>query len=114
MTNKYSLRELTPAEMQCAPFGACPAIYEVERITPESEQCLGGLGCPEIYKVKRITPESEQCVVGACNEIYGTEEGDYLLIGTLIKPEEAGLEGKVGKNEALIKVPKGLIDNRGK
>jgi len=89
METKYKLRELTPAEMQCG-IGACPAIYEVERVTPKDMQCFGRIGCPEIYKM----------------------QGSYLIIGTLVKPEEAGLEGKVGKNEALIKVPKGLIDNR--
>ena len=93
METKYKLRELTPAEMQCFGGIGCPAIYEVERVTPKDMRCFGGLGCPDIYK---------------------TQEGSYLIIGTLVKPEEAGLEGKVGKNEALIKVPKGLIDNRQK
>ena len=91
METKYRLREVTPTEMRCC-VGPCPAIYEVERVTPKDIQCLGGLGCPGIY-----------------------QDGEsYLIIGTFVKPEEAGLEGKVGKNEALIKVPKKLIDDRQK
>ena len=88
MENKYQLKELTPVEMQCA-LGACPAIYEVERVTPK-EMCLGGLGCPEVYQ----------------------NADSYFIIGEKVEAEEAGLEGKVGKNEVLIKVPRKLIDER--
>ncbi|MEK6761028.1 MAG: hypothetical protein AABX93_03850 [Nanoarchaeota archaeon] len=91
MKNEYQLKEVTPKEMQCG-IGACPAIYEVERVTPSDMQCLGGLGCPEVYQ----------------------DIENYLIIGTQIDPKEAGLEGKVGKKEALIKVPKRLIDDRQK
>ena len=90
MTNKYSLRELTPVEMQCA-LGACPAIYEVER----------------------VTPKGMECALGACPEVYQNADS-YFIIGEKVEAEEAGLVGKVGKNEVLIKVPKTLIDNRGK
>ena len=88
METKYRLREVTPMEMQCG-IGACPAIYAVERVTPK-EMCIGGLGCPEVYQ----------------------NADSYFIIGEKVEAEEAGLVGKVGKNEALIKVPKGLIDNR--
>ena len=91
MENKYQLKELTPVEMQCA-LGACPAIYEVERVTPKEMGCIGGLGCPEVYQ----------------------DAQHYFIIGEKVEAEEAGLEGKVGKNEVLIKVPKALIDNKGR
>ena len=70
-------------------WGSCPAIYEVERVTPK-EMCLGGLGCPEVYQ----------------------NADSYFIIGEKVEAEEAGLEGKVGKNEVLIKVPRKLIDER--
>ena len=85
---KYNLKELTPVEMQCA-VGACPAIYEVER----------------------VTPKDMECALGACLEVYQDAES-YFVIGERIEPEEAGLVGKVGKNEVLIKVPRKLIDER--
>lgn len=87
---KYNLKDIMPAEMQCA-LGACSAIY----------------------KVGRVTPKDMDCMVGACNEIYQNADS-YFIIGEKVEAEEAGLVGKIGKNEALIKVPKGLIDNRKK
>ena len=90
MTTKYQIRELTPREMQCG-IGACPAIYEVERVTPKEMQCWG-IGCPEVYQ----------------------DADSYFIIGEKVEAEEAGLVGKVGKNEVLIKVPRKLIDERQK
>ena len=88
MTTKYQIRELTPREMQCG-IGACPAIYEVER----------------------ITPKDMECAVGACDEVY-QDADSYFIIGEKVEAEEAGLAGKVGKNEVLIKIPRKLIDER--
>ena len=45
---------------------------------------------------------------------YGTDEGSYLIIGKKVKPEEFGLEKKVGEGEVLIRVPTKLIDEKGK
>ena len=82
MKNKYKLRELTPENMSCAVFN-CPAIYEVET----------------------------ECVIGGCPTIK--EHGDsYLIAGQKVNPKDFGLEGKVGDNEVLIKVPKKLIDEK--
>jgi len=91
MENKYQLKELTPVEMQC----------------------LGGLGCPAIYEVERVTPKDMECISAACPEVY-QDANNYFIIGEKVEAEEAGLEGKVGKNEVLIKVPKALIDNKGR
>jgi hypothetical protein len=88
MAQKYQLRELTPREMQCA-IGACPAIYEVERVTPKNMECGIGI-CPEVYQ----------------------NADSYFIIGEKVEAEEAGLVGKVGKDEVLIKVPRKLIDER--
>lgn len=46
------------------------------------------------------------------------DKGDYLIIGKKINPREAvlsdgtGLDKKVAEDEALVLVPRGLIDNR--
>lgn len=86
---KYFLKDVTPQSMQCGITMACPAIYE---LTPKEMSCVGAI---------------------ACKGIYRTEES-YLIIGEKIKPEDFGLEKKVGENELLIKVPKKLIDEKGK
>ena len=80
--NKYQLRELAKDCM----VGACPAIYEVARV-----DCFGGLGCPAIY---------------------GTQErpDTYFIVGKIVDPVETGLTAKVGKDEQVIAIPRGLLD----
>lgn len=109
---EYKLKELTPVEMRCGPALACPAIYEV---TPNELQC--GIGaCPAIYVAKNVSAELVSASQGR-EEVLSVKlpQGThYFIIGEKIDPAEFGLEKKVGNNEALIKVPKELIDNRGK
>ncbi len=90
---KYNLKELTPESMWCV-AAACPSIYEVEERTPESLKCTPLPVCPGIYEVPK--------------------NGRYAIIGKIEKPEEFGLEEKVGKGEILVSVPKGLIDEMGR
>lgn len=86
---KYKIRNLTPEEMSCF-IAQCPAIYE---------------------GTKELTPQDMDCIIGQCPEIYSSKNKEvYLIIGKIINPSEAGLEGKVGKDECLIEVPKDLID----
>lgn len=89
-----NIREITPSVMRCG-IGLCPAIYEgVEEVTPAVNRCIIG-SCPSTYKAT----------------IKGRQV--YLIIGRQVTPTDAGLEKKVGDGEALIEVPKALIDNRG-
>jgi len=88
MGNKNNLRELTPQYMMCAAW-ACPAIY-VE-----------------------VTPKNMQCAAYACPQIHEGED-NYLIVGKQVNPSKVGLEGKVGKGEVLIEVPKKLIDEKEK
>ena len=90
MKDKYKLRELTPKSIACG-IGACPAVYELKRQTP-----------------------NEMCGVDTCPEIYAMQEGNYLIIGKKVNSANFGLEGKVGKDEVLISVPKKLIDEKQK
>lgn len=47
-----------------------------------------------------------------CHGIYEDSQNQkYVIIGNLEKPEEFGLEKKVGEGEVLISVPRNLIDD---
>ena len=109
MENKYRLREITPIGNICQLL-ACPAIYEVEELTPIDEKCTL-VSCPSIHK---IISKDEKCALAlSCPAIYDEGiEKDYLIIGKKRNPEDFGLEKKVGKDEVLISVPKGIINNK--
>jgi len=111
LERKYKIRERTPKENMCI-VGTCPAIYEVEEITPKKDMCIA-TACPGVYEVEERTPKEEMCLVGTCPAIKECGE-NYLIIGKKAEPSDFGLEGKVGKDEVLIEIPKGIIDNRRK
>ncbi|MEA3414229.1 MAG: hypothetical protein U9Q99_01760 [Nanoarchaeota archaeon] len=97
----YILENKTPKENHCI-AAACPAIYEFTlEVTPPKNHCIAA-ACPTIYKSKR--------------KIEG--EDVYLIIGKKIdNPSKEGLgelEKKIGEDEILIEVPRGLIDNLNK
>lgn len=87
MKSKYQIiRDRTPTKYQNCVVGACPRIYEVAR------DCTM-VGCPSIYEDKKGK--------------------SYLIIGKSLGKKEAkkfGLESKIGSGEALIQVPKELVD----
>lgn len=84
--------------------------YDVRKVTPEAMKCILA-SCPAVYEVVERTPKKLDCVVGSCARIYEESQGRrYVIIGRVEKPEEFGLEKKVGEGEALISIPKGLID----
>ena len=72
------------------------------------------MGSEEKYQVKEVTPEAMRCAIGACPKVYAARDAKvfdkYLIIGKQVNPQAAGLEGKVGEGEAMIEVPRGLID----
>jgi len=64
------------------------------------------------YRLRDITPE-DMCIVINCPRIYKEENSeDYLIVGRVVNPEEVGLAEKVMEGEALVRVPKRLIDER--
>lgn len=96
--------------------------YFVNDKTPEAYKCAL-LSCPAIYEgFKDSTPKSHNCGVGTCPAVYSSEQKKdiYLIVGKLIPKDslkEAGLsdlEKKIGEDEVLIEVPKGLIDDLNK
>lgn len=86
MINGYFVVDRTPEEMRCILGSGCPVIYEV---TPLHMRCISGMACPAIYKENK---------------------DNYLIIGKVVDVKEFDLEKKVGEGEALISVPKRLID----
>ncbi len=65
------------------------------------------------YKIRDVTPKAYQCAWGTCPSINEAERKDqkvYLIVGKVVNPADAGIEKKVGEGEALIEVPRGLID----
>ena len=87
---KYRMKEVTPEPLRCL-LAACPAVYEVVDISGT----LNNLGERSELPIKVNIP-------------HGTH---YLIIGEKMDPAEAGLEGKVGQGESLIRVPTALINN---
>jgi len=113
----WAVREITPEVMRCTSF-ACPAIYEgIREITPKKMECTAW-ACPAIYEgVREITPQDMNCMAAKCFSVHSAEKKGkevYLIVGKILNPIDAGLEKKVGEGEALIEVPKGLIDGLGK
>jgi len=84
--------------------------YQIKDVTPKEARCIVG-GCSAIYE---LTPEEARCIIDLCPGIYDSKDkGKYWIIGKLVPQtsiNEAGLEIKVGEGEALIEVPKELID----
>jgi hypothetical protein len=91
------------------------AYRELRNLTPKG-MCIVG-ACPEIYGGLRDVTPQDMCIIGACPSINeANREGRkiYLIIGKQINPIDTGLEKKVGEGEALIEVPRELIDDIGK
>ena len=96
----YKIKEVTPYEMMCIGFMGCPAIYEgLRESTPDEMMCIGFVGCPAIYGGLEKSDDATR-----------KENEVYLIIGKVVNPIEAGLENKIGEGEALIAVPRDLID----
>jgi len=84
--------------------------YRLIDVTPKPMRCCIG-SCPAIYEAVDVTPKPMRCLIGSCPSVHQTSE-DYLIVGTQVDPAEAGLVGKVGKGEVLVRVPRKLIDER--
>lgn len=93
--------------------------YRIKNETPEGMMC--GVGaCPAIYEgLTEVTPK-EMCGIGSCPSTFeSTREGKpvYLIIGKVVNPFTAGLKElkeRIGNEEALIEVPRQLIDDKQK
>ncbi|GAI07750.1 unnamed protein product [marine sediment metagenome] len=63
---------------------------------------------------KDLTPKIEMCSIGPCPAIFETNKGSYALIGKKLNAKALNINKRVGKDEVLIEVPKGLIDKKKK
>ena len=63
-------------------------------------------------KLRNVTPEAFIChSQTCCPAVYETENNSYLIVGKKLSVDaEKMLEGKVGADEYVIEVPKGMID----
>lgn len=63
-------------------------------------------------KLKDVTPEAYVCnTCAACPAVLETENNSYLIIGKKLSASaEAAVAGRVGADEFVIEVPKGMID----
>jgi hypothetical protein len=98
----------------CFNFIMADIKYNGREITPEKMRC-GIAACPAIYEVREVTPQEVSCGIGACPAIFVTQSGEYAIIGKTVSPKDCSvdgrtLEGKVGEGEALIVIPRQLID----
>jgi hypothetical protein len=81
---------------------------KINDLTPEAHSCSIGL-CPRVLEIRELTPEQSKCVIGGCPRVYEKKEL-YLIIGRQINPRVVGLDGKMGEDEALVAIPKEIID----
>jgi len=94
-------KEITPKALRCGDTLTCPPLYEV---TPAEMRCAIAASCPALYE---ITPTDARCPWADCPAIYEQEDG-VLVVGKIAPiPEE--LKSKVGPDETLVWVPKGLL-----
>jgi hypothetical protein len=75
-------KEITPKALRCGPLN-CPALYEV---TPAEMRCAFGPSCPALFE----------------------QEDGVLVIGKIV-PVPGELKAKIGPDETLVWVPKGLL-----
>ena len=93
-------KEITPKALCCGPFN-CPALYEV---TPAEMRCHIA-ECPAIYEI--TTTEAKCEIAASCPALFEQEDG-VLVIGK-IAPVPDELKAKIGPDETLVWVPKGLL-----
>lgn len=63
-------------------------------------------------KLNEITPAAFMChQQNCCPAVFETENGSYVIIGKKLSASaEAAVAGRVGADEFVIEVPKGMID----
>jgi hypothetical protein len=61
--------------------------------------------------LKDITPPTLQCKTckPCCPALFETEQGDYMLIGSLEDAQKLGIADRVGEGEVVIRVPRALL-----
>ena len=64
----------------------------------------------ELRITKELTPKIMKCGIGACPAIFETSNNSYAVIGKILNAKTLGVSKRVGKNEVLVEIPKGLLD----
>lgn len=60
---------------------------------------------------KNLTPKG-MCGIGSCPGIFETNNGSYAIIGKKLNAKNLKVDKRVGKDEVLIEIPRGIIDNK--
>lgn len=62
-------------------------------------------------KAKDITPPEARCSVGPCPAIFKTDQGTYLVVGSIPAGRELPLNvrKKLGKGEVVVEIPGNLL-----
>jgi hypothetical protein len=73
----------------------------------ELASCALG-ACPSVFE---ITPEPMQCGFGACPSAFENEQGDLIIVGSLLTEEEKrAVAHKINQGEEnAVKVPRALV-----
>ena len=60
---------------------------------------------------KELTPKNTMCgnCCEQCPAIFETDNNSYLVIGKVVDANELGVEKRIGKDEVLVEIPKGLL-----
>lgn len=74
-------------------------------ITPKAHRCEIGASCPAILEV---TPQDLCCMAGGCPAIYEQQDG-FLIIGKSVASIPEEIKGRVGQDEIVVWVPRGLV-----
>ncbi len=62
-------------------------------------------------KIKEITPKSYGCTLVTCPAVYSIEgEGKLAIVGKKANPKDLGIADRVGKDEQVIIVDRGMIE----
>jgi len=89
--------------------------YLLENITNPKYYCVIG-SCPAIYGLIDRTSDAQFCIIGSCPKIYEhTSSETYLIIGRKLdvdKIRSLGLESRIGPDETIVEIPKGIIDDK--
>lgn len=63
-------------------------------------------------KMKEITPDAFLChTSNCCPAVFETDNGSYVIVGKKLSASAlAQLDGRIGADEFVIEVSKGMID----
>jgi hypothetical protein len=62
----------------------------------------------EDLKIRELTPTAMRCIFGQCPALFETDRETLIVIGRVLE-DPTILEGRIGKGEVAIEVPRNLF-----